>query len=71
MSKVSKKCNEFREKIDNMSGYDGSYIYGRLLEVERMVDDIAKQMKHHDGTIFEDIGGVDVWFNNNIDMTIK
>lgn len=38
MSKCSKKCNEIKKKIDNISGLDDTKIYEWLGNLEAVVD---------------------------------
>ena len=42
MSKCSKKCNELKEKINNISGLDDIYVYSCLCTIENILDDIDK-----------------------------
>lgn len=46
MSRTSKKCNELCNRIQSISGLDGNYVYGKLLQLEsavnNIIDDIDK-----------------------------
>lgn len=42
MSRCSQKCNELKEKIDNISGLDDYYIFEILSKIENQIDSINK-----------------------------
>lgn len=37
MSKCSKKCNEIKKKIDNISGLDDDFIFETLCDIEAKI----------------------------------
>lgn len=41
MSKVSKKVNEIKEKLDSISGLEDDYVYTWLESIERIVNPIV------------------------------
>ncbi len=45
MSRCSKKCNEIKAKIDSISGLDDDYIYGKLIQLELIVEQIVSQIE--------------------------
>lgn len=42
MSKCSKKCNEIKQKIDNVSGLDDDIVYNWLKRLENVTDAIIE-----------------------------
>lgn len=42
MSKCSKKCNEIKQKIDNISGLDDDIVYNWLKRLENVTDAIIE-----------------------------
>lgn len=59
MSKCSKKCNEIKKKIDNISGLDDDVVYKCLLALEKITDAIVLRiedyanMDKYNGTCFK------------------
>lgn len=55
MSRCSKKCNELKEKINNISGLDDDYIFEILSKIENQIDLINKYADEDDlnGTCFK------------------
>lgn len=47
MSKCSKKCNEIKEKIVNISGLDDDVIYKWLLAFENITDVMVNTIKDY------------------------
>lgn len=41
MSKCSKKCNEIKQKIDNISGLDDEYVYNWLTSLDSITEAIT------------------------------
>ena len=41
MSKCSKKCNEIKQKIDNISGLDDEYVYDWLVRLDSFTEAIT------------------------------
>ena len=41
MSKCSKKCNEIKQKIDNISGLDDEYVYNWLITLDSITKSIT------------------------------
>ena len=41
MSKCSKKCNEIKQKIDNISGLDDKYVYDWLVRLDSFTEAIT------------------------------
>ena len=38
MSRCSKKCNELKQKIDEISGLNDDFVFEKLYEIEKLID---------------------------------
>lgn len=59
MSKVSAKINKIKQNLDNISGLDGDFVYGKICYVDDIVSKIVQELCYYEalgesnGTIFE------------------
>lgn len=62
MSRCSKKCNEIKQKIDNISGLDDEYVYDWLKRLDNITEAITGIIKDYadrdelNGTCFKEKG---------------
>ena len=47
MSKCSKKCNEIKQKIDNISGLDDEYVYNWLTSLDSITEAITSTIEEY------------------------
>jgi len=55
MSRCSKKCNEIKQKIDNISGLDDNFVFEILCKIENQIDLLDKYANEDElnGTCFK------------------
>lgn len=55
MSSCSRKCNELKKKLSEVSYYSDDFIYSKLIEIGRIIDEILNYTKEDilNGTCFK------------------
>lgn len=56
MSDCSRKCNELKKRLDEVSYYSDDFIYSKLLDIDLIIDEILNYTKEDilNGTCFKD-----------------
>ena len=64
ISKVSKRINVIKNKLDNISGLDGDFVFNRLLVLDKFIDVLLNDINNY---LFEDVLNGTIFKDNTIE----